>query len=63
MIFKFILEKWVLGRESDHSPPSSAEVKNGRVILYSPIYTSVAWCLINEAQGQLYLYLHGLPPH
>jgi hypothetical protein len=39
--------KWVPGikrpvREADHSPPSSAEVKNGRAI--SPLPHSSSWC-------------------
>jgi hypothetical protein len=34
------------GREADHSPPSSAEVKE---------YASMAWCSV-KAQGQLYLF-------
>jgi hypothetical protein len=32
-------------READHSPASSAEVKNGGAIL--PPYISMAWCLTN----------------
>jgi hypothetical protein len=46
------------GREADHSPPSSAEVKNGGAI--SPLlHLFIAWFKINYAQGQLYLYLPG----
>jgi hypothetical protein len=36
------------GREDDHSPPSSAEVKE---------YGFIAWCSA-KAHGQLYLYLY-----
>jgi hypothetical protein len=34
------------GREADHSPPSSAEVKNGGAIPPLP-YVYMVWCLIN----------------
>jgi hypothetical protein len=44
------------GREADHSPPSSAEVKEYvELYLYSQ-YAFMAWCSVT-AQGQLYLYL------
>jgi hypothetical protein len=33
------------GRESDHSPPSSAKVKNSWSYTFSPSYVFVAWCL------------------
>jgi hypothetical protein len=39
------------GREADHSPPSSAEVKN-------PPHVFMAWCLVKH-QGQRYLLLYG----
>jgi hypothetical protein len=46
-----------LGRESDHSHPSSAEVKEWvELYLHSPI-RFMAWCLV-KAQGQLYLYIY-----
>jgi hypothetical protein len=41
------------GREADHSPPSSAEVKNA----WSYTSAFMAWCSV-EAQGSLYLYLY-----
>jgi hypothetical protein len=34
------------GREADHSPPSSAQVKNGGAIPPLPL-AFMAWCLIN----------------
>jgi hypothetical protein len=44
------------GCEADHSPPSSAEVKECvELYLHSP-NTFMAWCSI-EAQGLLYFYL------
>jgi hypothetical protein len=46
--------KWP-GREADHSPPSSAEVKNEWSYTSTPQYAFVAWCSV-KAQGQLYLY-------
>jgi hypothetical protein len=33
----------LLGREADHSPSSSAEVKNGGAIPQFTLYTFVAW--------------------
>jgi hypothetical protein len=44
------------GREVDHSPPSSAEVKKGGAVPHSP-YVIMALRLSNKAQGQLYLLL------
>jgi hypothetical protein len=59
--------KW-LGNEADHSPPSSAKVKNAWSYTSTPPYIFMAWCLVKYrihlhgvvlcyAQGQLYLYL------
>jgi hypothetical protein len=43
------------GREADHSPPSSGEVKRmSGAIPPFPQYAFMAWCLV-KAQGQLYL--------
>jgi hypothetical protein len=44
------------GREADHSPPYSAEVKNAWNYTSTPQYAFMAWCLV-KAQEQLYLYL------
>jgi hypothetical protein len=42
------------GGETDHSPPSTAEVKhNDAIHALSRVFT--AYCLINSAQGQLYV--------
>jgi hypothetical protein len=41
--------KWP-GREADHSPPCR--------YTSTPPYVFIAWCLIKQAQEQLYLYLH-----
>jgi hypothetical protein len=45
------------GREADHSPPTSAEVKNAWSYTSTPKYAFMAWCSV-EAQGQPYLYLY-----
>jgi hypothetical protein len=42
------------GREADHSPPSSAEVKSTWSYNSTPQYAFMAWCSV-KAQGQLYL--------
>jgi hypothetical protein len=46
------------GREADHSPSSSAEVKNGWSCASTPQYTFMAWCSLGRAQG---LYVHNRP--
>jgi hypothetical protein len=38
------------GREADHSPPSSSEVKNAWGYTCIPQYAFMAWCLV-KAQG------------
>jgi hypothetical protein len=43
--------KWP-GHEADHSPPSSAEVKNAWSYTSTLQYTFMAWCSV-KAQGQL----------
>jgi hypothetical protein len=46
------------GREADHSPPSSAEVKEWvELYLHSPNTPSRRCAQLGGAQGQLYLYL------
>jgi hypothetical protein len=42
------------GSEADHSPPSSAEVKNAWSYTSTHQYAFMAWGLV-KAQGQLYL--------
>jgi hypothetical protein len=37
-----------LGREADHSPPSSAEVKNAWKYSSIPQYAFMAWCLVEK---------------
>jgi hypothetical protein len=44
-------------READHSPPSSAEVRNAWNYTSTSQYAFIAWCSV-KAQGQLYLYLY-----
>jgi hypothetical protein len=39
-----------LGRETDHSPPSSAEVKNARSYTSTSQYAFMYWCWV-KAQG------------
>jgi hypothetical protein len=49
------------GREADHWPPSSSEVKNGGAIPPSPPYAFMTQCLINWTQGQLFLLPYLFP--
>jgi hypothetical protein len=44
------------GREADHSPPTSAEVKKMWIYTSTPPFVFMAECLISYAQGQLYLF-------
>jgi hypothetical protein len=64
--FPWVKQLW---HEADHSPPSCTEVKNMLSYITTPQYIFILWCLIkqetsphgvvlNEAQGQLYLYLY-----
>jgi hypothetical protein len=36
------------GRETDHSPPSTAEVKNAWSYTSAPQYVFMAWCLVKH---------------
>jgi hypothetical protein len=49
--------KW-LGREADHSPPSSAEVKNAWSYTPLPQYIFMAWCLVKHRDSfTFYIYV------
>jgi hypothetical protein len=37
-----------VGREADHSPPSSAEVKNAWTYSCTPQYAFMVWCSVKE---------------
>jgi hypothetical protein len=41
------------GREADHSPPSSAEVKNAWSYTSTPQYVFMAWCLVKHRDAFL----------
>jgi hypothetical protein len=43
------------GREADHSPTSSAEIKNAWSYTALPQHAFVTWCSV-KAQEQLYIY-------
>jgi len=45
------------GRNADHSPPSSAVVKNAWSFISTNQYALMAWCSV-KAKGQLYLLLN-----
>jgi hypothetical protein len=45
------------GREADHSPPSSAEVKDAWSYTSTPQYVFMAWCLVKHRNNfTFYLY-------
>jgi hypothetical protein len=39
------------GREADHSPPSSAEVKNAWHYTSTPQYAFMVWCSVKKSTG------------
>jgi hypothetical protein len=43
-------------READHSPPSSAEVKNAWIYTSTPQYVFMVWCSVND-RDNLTFYL------
>jgi hypothetical protein len=45
------------GREADHSPPTTGEVKKTWLYTSTPPYAFMAWCLISQVEEQLYLLL------
>jgi hypothetical protein len=44
-----LVVKWP-EREADHSPPSSAEVKNAWRYTYTPQYVFMEWCLVKKCR-------------
>jgi hypothetical protein len=50
-----IVMEMQLGHEADHSPPSSAQVKNAWSYTSTPQYIFMAWCLIKHR-----IHLHGM---
>jgi hypothetical protein len=42
--------KW-LGNEADHSPPSSAKLKNALSYTFTPQYTFMAWFSVKKSTG------------
>jgi hypothetical protein len=47
--------KWP-GREVDHSPPSSAEVKNEWSCTSTPPYAFMAWCLVKHRDNFIFTF-------
>jgi hypothetical protein len=51
-----------LGREADHSPPTSAGVKNAWNYTFTSQYTFMAWCLVKHRDNfTFYLHIQLLP--
>jgi hypothetical protein len=48
------------GRESDHSPPSSAEVKKMWICTSTPQYVFMEYFLIDYVQGKFYPYVYNI---
>jgi hypothetical protein len=46
-----------LGRVSDHSSPSSVEVKNAWSYISTPPYAFMAWCLVSTGHFLMTRYL------
>jgi hypothetical protein len=54
------------GREADHSPPSSAEVKNAWSYISTPQYAFMAWCLVKHMDNftfYLYIMVESIPEY
>jgi hypothetical protein len=47
-----------LGREADHSPPSSADVKNAWSYTFTPQYVFMAWCLVKHRDNFTFTYYY-----
>jgi hypothetical protein len=47
-----------LGREADHSPPTSAQVKKTWTYTSTPPYVFMAWCLVKHRENFTF-YLEG----
>jgi hypothetical protein len=45
------------GREADHSPPSSAEVKNVWSYISTPQYVLMAWCLVKHKDNSTFTFI------
>jgi hypothetical protein len=45
------------GREADHSPPSSAEVKNAWSYTSTPLYVFMAWCLVKHRDNFIFTFI------
>jgi hypothetical protein len=45
------------GREADHSPPSSAEVKNALRYTSTPPYVFMAWCLVKHRDNFTFTFI------
>jgi hypothetical protein len=43
-------------READHSPPSSADVKNAWSFISTPQYVFMAWCLVKHRDNFTFTY-------
>jgi hypothetical protein len=50
------------GREADHPPPSSAEVKMRRAKLPLPQYAFMAWCLVEHRDNFSFTFTNHLIP-
>jgi hypothetical protein len=44
------------GREADHSPPSSAKIKNAWSYTSTPQYASLAWCSVNKKHRDNFIF-------
>jgi len=47
-ISHFLSTNMSMGHEADHSPPSSAEVKNTWYYTSTPQYSFMVWCLVRQ---------------
>jgi hypothetical protein len=50
----------VAGGEADHSPPSSAKVRNGSSYISTPPYVFMERCFVKHRDNFTFLYLRGV---
>jgi hypothetical protein len=46
------------GREADHSPPNSAEVKEMLGAIRPPQYVFMVWCFVKQTDIFTFMYVH-----
>jgi hypothetical protein len=56
LLLLMVLGVKLAGSEADHSPPSSAEVKNAWSYASTPQYVFMAWCLVKHRDKFIFTF-------